>query len=933
MSETKRCPMCGNSNPADAEVCKHCQAQLQPIIGGATPTESSPPPAEEQDEMDWLRKLAGADESPPAETPPEEDETPPGDDSFLLNRINLSSTDPAEKETPKQAEETPAFSLPEDQEEEGNADWLNILEKSSARKESAVNVLPEDDNSELDSWLESLGNDASPPPAAPEPEKPKPPKKLTDRLREERMELGESEQGDWMNTLRNGASNEDEAEAASETAPPLSPFTSNSVDRTGSLMGWLDDETPFSGDLKAAENADLPDWLNEETPKQESAEPILPDLPNEEEQPAQAADMPDWLQDMAPAEAAPPAPAAPAMMKPLDSAEQDDLPSWLQDETEDSAAGMLDFPPGNGNEMDDLLSDFHPEEKPAEESPAVPASIDPFISEAVKSETVFPFGSQETAFEDVTPSEDGSPFGDATPFKDVAPFGDDADLPDWLTSEDAPAADAAPLEDATSAEEEAPAVQAAPFSSSPFLDNFSSNEDSTTDDKSLFGSDSPIEDITPLASEETAAATIKPAPAEDAHPFATDNLPDWLESEEASKIMPEQPAAGDGSENLSPAQLPGWLAAMRPVESVSTESTGNLNENIEKSGPLAGLRGVLPVDKQSIKYRKPPVYSVKLKVSETQAQHAGLMEDLLEREHKPSEAKRVAAQGSKRLMQLVVALVLIVVLIIFRGASNIADIPGRPYLSPFVSSFYQEIEALDTEAPVLLAVDYDPGYSSELKAASNATIQRLMSKQQRITVISTVPAGPALAEDLLLQAWLSQQDRVTDYMNTHTINLGYLPGGITSLKEFALRPQQAAHYGLTTTHDGLIPWDHPALDGVSKLTDFAAVIVISDSVESGRAWVEQVQPSLGSTPMLLISSAQSAPMMEAYVQSGQLSGMLSGLAGSVSYEKLTQQPGTGHSYWIALQGGLAVVVALILVGILLELFVTLVASRRTQSEA
>ncbi len=397
--------------------------------------------------------------------------------------------------------------------------------------------------------------------------------------------------------------------------------------------------------------------------------------------------------------------------------------------------------------------------------------------------------------------------------------------------------------------------------------------------------------------------------------------------------MPEQTGTGDASENLSPAQLPGWLAAMRPVESVATDNSGDLNEHIEKSGPLAGLRGVLPADMQAIKYRKPPTYSVKLKVTETQAAHAGLMEDLLERENRPSEAKQIGAQGSKRLMQLVVAVVLIVVLILFRGAGTLPDIPGRPYLAPFVTSFFNAIETLPAESAVLLAVDYEPGYSGEMKAASNAAIQRLMSKQQRIAVISTVPAGPALAEDLLLKAWLGQQDNSTEYINTHTINLGYLPGGITSLKEFALRPKQAARYGLTAQYDGLIPWDHPALTGVNTLTDFSAVIVITDSVESGRAWVEQVQPSLGSTPMLLISSAQSAPMMEPYVQSGQLSGMLSGLGGSVSYENLIQQPGTGHTYWIALQGGLAVVVALILVGILLELFVTLVASRRTQSEA
>ena len=321
--------------------------------------------------MEWLRNLASDDESPPADTPAENDEPVPEDDSFLLNRINLSSAAPVEKEEPKQAKETPAFSLPEDQEEEGNADWFRVLEESSTRKESTEHVLPEENNSDLDSWLESLGNDESPPPSAPEPEKPKPPKKLTDRLREEGLAQGEPRQGDWMNTLRNGSPDK-AAPEPTESAIPLSPFTSNSVDRTGSLMGWLDDETPFSGESKTSENADLPDWLNEETAKQESAEPILPDLPDEEEQPAQAADLPDWLQDMAPAESAPPAPLTPPTMEPLDNVDQDDLPSWLQDETKDTAAGMLEFPSGDGDEISDLLSDFHAEENTRRRSPGSP---------------------------------------------------------------------------------------------------------------------------------------------------------------------------------------------------------------------------------------------------------------------------------------------------------------------------------------------------------------------------------------------------------------------------------------------------------------------------------------------------------------------------------------------------------------------------------
>ena len=154
MPDTKRCPMCGTPNPVDAEVCPHCQAQLKPIIGGAQPPESSIPPAEGRDEMDWLRNLTGADESPLAGDEPEEDEPVPQDDSFLLNRINLSSAPTVKGEAPRQ---TPAFSAPEDQEEEGNADWLRILEESSTRKENAAHTLPEEDSSDLDAWLENLG--------------------------------------------------------------------------------------------------------------------------------------------------------------------------------------------------------------------------------------------------------------------------------------------------------------------------------------------------------------------------------------------------------------------------------------------------------------------------------------------------------------------------------------------------------------------------------------------------------------------------------------------------------------------------------------------------------------------------------------------------------------------------------------------------------
>ena len=796
MPDTIRCPMCGKSNPATTEVCQYCQARIKPVSGGL-----KPPSGEENL---WLRNLSG-----PEETASQDDqlpEAPPeSDDSFLLERLRSSGL---VEETPAPPVEDEPF-VPVERSEEGNADWLSILEESSARKEKGTSDLQASDMPDLDSWLDTLdqkGKHLAEQPAAENGLERSTPRRLTDRLSEEKEET-EEELPDWLNHLRTepeiASADEPSLESPAPQNPP--PFTSTSPDEEDELPpDWLHTSTPFSTGFTGS--------LAQLHP--------LEDDEDEAEAPAQAADLPDWLQEISP-------------FAPTEGQDREQVPPM-----QGTNAGITPAFRGLEDEFD-LPDEFETEDLQVE------APQEPFLP------------------------PNGVPF--ASPFVDE-------NLPDWTMMAEAP----------QSQTWQEPAAQAEP---------------AATED-------------------ETGQSAI--------HPFAEEGMPDWLETEEIADLLPQK-QAGESEDELTPADLPGWLTAMRPVEAVVPESQHSLDQHIEKSGPLAGLRGILPAERQTIQYRKPPIYSTKLRMSETQASHAGLLEELMKAENKPRSTKRENLQGSKRLMQLVVAVVLILVLMVFKGAGNLIDSPGRPYLIPYVTSFHEQIEKLTPGTPVLVAVDFDPGYAGELKAASNTAVQRLMFKQQRLAVISGVPAGPALAEDLLQTAYYSQHTTDPGFsLNASAINLGYLPGGITSLKEFALRPQQAAHYGLTSTYDGLIPWDHPALQGVNKLTDFSMLIVITDSVDSGRAWVEQVQPALGNVPMLLISSAQAAPMLEPYVQSGQVQGMISGLAGSVAYENILQQPGAGLSNWVAFQGGIAVVIALILVGILLQLFVILFASRKAK---
>ncbi|MEJ5202703.1 MAG: hypothetical protein WHV66_10775, partial [Anaerolineales bacterium] len=68
-----RCPMCGKSNPEEAQRCVFCQAQLKPLTGG----EELPQPSfSSSDETEWLKSLRhtmGEEPSSSGETGQEEE--------------------------------------------------------------------------------------------------------------------------------------------------------------------------------------------------------------------------------------------------------------------------------------------------------------------------------------------------------------------------------------------------------------------------------------------------------------------------------------------------------------------------------------------------------------------------------------------------------------------------------------------------------------------------------------------------------------------------------------------------------------------------------------------------------------------------------------------------------------------------------------------
>jgi hypothetical protein len=352
------------------------------------------------------------------------------------------------------------------------------------------------------------------------------------------------------------------------------------------------------------------------------------------------------------------------------------------------------------------------------------------------------------------------------------------------------------------------------------------------------------------------------------------------------------------------------------VESVLSDTKITPQEDAqvtEQTGPLAGLQGVLPSSPGLGTLRKPPAYNSILKVTDGQQRYTAALERLISSETQPQAAKR-SRLASNRLWRWLIAFLLFLAV----GSQLIMGIPVTPASTlqpPEMVSAFTIISTLPSNAPVLVVFDYDPALSGELEAAASPLMDHLLLQGPRLALISTSPTGPALAERFLHDTSASPLVAGYNYQpGQQYVNLGYLAGGPAGVQYFANSPTKAAQYTL----DGLPAWTLPPLQGIRVLSDFAAVIVLTDNADSGRVWIEQAGSMIGNSPMLMVISAQAEPMILPYYDSGQIKGLVTGLAGGEAYSQTfirpDSRPGLTEKYWDSFGVGILVTEILIIAG-------------------
>lgn len=395
--------------------------------------------------------------------------------------------------------------------------------------------------------------------------------------------------------------------------------------------------------------------------------------------------------------------------------------------------------------------------------------------------------------------------------------------------------------------------------------------------------------------------------------FASMQMPDWLSSVSAPGQPPAQenlPPASQGEEAIAPAELPSWVQAMRPVESaMPASSAGPVDSELETSGPLAGLHGVLPAVAGVMgASSKPKAHSIKLNASEEQQSHASLLEQILAAETSPVPMKAGSVLTSQRGLRWLVAALLIIVLGgAFYTNTQIFPLPAEVPIE--TGNAITAVEAIPEGAPVLAVFDYEPSTIGEMEAAGASLMDHLLLlKHPRLALISTSPTGSALAERFISTVLSARAyQRGVQYTD-----LGYLPGGLAGVYDFAQNPVTAQPYGA----DASAAWQSAPLQNVTRLSDFAAIIVLTDKLESGRVWIEQSALTRGTASLIIISSAQAGPMFLPYFNSSQVNGMVAGLNGAVGVEQANggQPASIIRRYWDTYSLGLLLAVAMILLG-------------------
>lgn len=386
--------------------------------------------------------------------------------------------------------------------------------------------------------------------------------------------------------------------------------------------------------------------------------------------------------------------------------------------------------------------------------------------------------------------------------------------------------------------------------------------------------------------------------AEDEDEVLEPKAPDWLqkirqaEGKTASKESSESIDDGeDGSLNWlvsleedEEEKSPEERESREEVEEILDEST----QQVETDG--SGVTREVAVEDQ-------PTFEVilpKLKVTPEEKTQAEKLTSMIMDEATPRPIRKLKRRSPLGSARFFFAILLI-------ASMGISLFPGKrgsiqlPVIGPQTEGFLFWVRNVPVGSSHLLVFDYQPAFSSEINPLATPVLELLAEKESSISVISSSLSGPVLYRQLFQGIGAVEEETIVD--------LGYFPIG--AYGAFDLGMGFSANWMLAGLPESAKNLPEDGFDGI---------LILADTYEGARAWIEQLTILIPDTPINLLVTDQAMPMLMPYFDSGQIMGMVSGLNGSAILETELSNGSQAGTRWWAYQVGLFLLIGVMVVG-------------------
>lgn len=238
------------------------------------------------------------------------------------------------------------------------------------------------------------------------------------------------------------------------------------------------------------------------------------------------------------------------------------------------------------------------------------------------------------------------------------------------------------------------------------------------------------------------------------------------------------------------------------------------------------------------------------------------------------------------------------------------DLTQKISVTDEVRELYDAILELPPGSKVLLSFDYDPPSGPELQPMAEAVIRLCFQRDLKIIMMGLWPQGPQqanLAIDVVLQdpeIAAKNLEYGVDY-----VNLGFQTGN-----EFVIQRMGSSFKSMFSSDFEGTPYeDIPLVKNIRNFSNIDYSVNFSAGFPGSVEWI-QIGVDRYGMRLGAGNTAVQAPVMYAYLDAGQLVGLMGGMSGAAEFEKLTEYRGKATIFMLSQSFAHVIVMAFVLIG-------------------